>query len=57
MAKEFAGAWDKKRERLGSDDGFPSWVDRRKAIGNAVCPQAAQIIAEGIKSVESLGTE
>lgn len=53
MAKEFAGAWDTSRRRLGSDDGFPAWVDRRRAIGNAIVPQCAEIIAEGIKFAEA----
>lgn len=51
MATEFAKSWDNSSRRLGKDDGLPGWVDRRKALGNAIVPQIAEIIAKGIASV------
>lgn len=51
MATEFAKSWDKKPKRLGNNDGLPSWVDRRTALGNAIVPQIAEIIACGIRHV------
>lgn len=51
MAQEFARTWDSRPRRLGADDGLPTWVDQRRAIGNAIVPYIAEIIATGIKEV------
>lgn len=51
VAQELAQSWDSAPERLGTDDGLPDWVDRRRALGNAVVPYIPQVIAEGIKAV------
>lgn len=51
MATEFAKSWDTRSRRLGSDDGLSKAVDRRRALGNAIVPQIAQIIARGIKEI------
>jgi len=50
VAKELAGSWDSTPRGLGTNDGLPDWVDRRKQLGNAVVPYAAQMIAKAIKS-------
>jgi DNA (cytosine-5)-methyltransferase 1 len=49
VADELAEPWDSAPRRLGTDDGLPDWVDRRKQLGNAVVPYAAQLIAKAIK--------
>mgnify|MGYP003341342099 CR=1 FL=1 len=51
MAKKFTITWDKTPRRLGSNDGISFAMDRRRAIGNAIVPQIAEIIATGIKEV------
>ena len=56
VAKEFAESWDSAPRRLGADDGLPSWVDRRKQLGNAVCTYAAQLIARAIKVTSDSAT-
>lgn len=48
MAQEFTEFRDLTPRRLGKDDGLPGWMDRRKALGNAIIPQIAEIIATGI---------
>lgn len=49
VAQELAESWDSAPRRLGADDGLPNWSHRRHAIGNAVAPPVAQIIALGIR--------
>lgn len=51
MADELALAWDSAPRGLGANDGLPNWAYRRHALGNAVCPPAAQLIAQAIKAV------
>lgn len=51
VAEELAESWDSASRGLGADDGLPNWVDRRHALGNAVCPPVAQLIARAIKGV------
>lgn len=48
VADELALAWDSAPRGLGTDDGLPDWVHRRHALGNAVVPHAAQLIARAI---------
>lgn len=48
VAKELAKSWDSAPRGLGADDGLPNGTHRRHALGNAVCPPVAQIIARGI---------
>jgi DNA (cytosine-5)-methyltransferase 1 len=50
MADELAVAWDSAPRGLGADDGLPDWPHRRHALGNAVVPNAAQLVAKAIKS-------
>jgi DNA (cytosine-5)-methyltransferase 1 len=52
MAAELAQSQDFAPRRLGANDGLPDWVDRRRALGNAIVPQIAQIIGAGIMSTE-----
>lgn len=49
VAEELARSWDSAPRGLGTDDGLPNWVDRRHALGNAVCPPVAQLIARAIR--------
>jgi DNA (cytosine-5)-methyltransferase 1 len=49
MADELAESWDSAPRGLGTDDGLPNWVERRHALGNAVCPPVAQLIARAIR--------
>jgi DNA (cytosine-5)-methyltransferase 1 len=49
MADELAITWDSAPRGLGADDGLPDWVDRRHALGNAVCPPVAWLIARAIR--------
>lgn len=51
VAKELASAWDSSPRRLGADDGLSDWVDRRRALGNAIVPSAAELIFRGIQKV------
>ena len=51
VAAELAESWDSAPRRLGADDGLPSWVDRRRALGNAIVPAAAELIFRGIEAV------
>lgn len=36
---------------LGVADGIPGWVDRRRALGNSVVPQVAEIVGRRIMAV------
>jgi DNA (cytosine-5)-methyltransferase 1 len=36
----------------GSSDGVPNWVDRLRALGNAVVPQVVEVIGRAIMEVE-----
>lgn len=53
VASEFEYSWDSAPRGLGADDGLPDWVDRRKALGNAIVPQAAELIFRGIAELDS----
>lgn len=53
VAQELARPWDSTPRRLGANDGLSDWVDRRHALGNAIVPQAAELIFRGISSVIS----
>lgn len=55
VAAELAVAWDSAPRRLGANDGLPDWVDRRRALGNAIVPGAAEVIFRGIKYVSEGG--
>lgn len=57
VADELAQSWDSAPRGLGTDDGLPNWVDRRHALGNAVCPPVAQLIARAINSVPQKGLD
>ena len=50
VADELAQSWDSAPRGLGTNDGLPDWVDRRKQLGNAVVPYAAQLVAKAIVS-------
>lgn len=50
VADELAQSWDSAPRGLGTDDELPDWVDRRHALGNAVVPNAAQLVARAIVS-------
>jgi DNA (cytosine-5)-methyltransferase 1 len=52
VAAQLAQSQDFAPARLGTDDGLPDWVDRRKELGNAVVPQAAELIGRGIMQLE-----
>jgi len=52
VAAQLAQSQDFAPARLGTDDGLPDWVERRKAIGNAVVPQVAELIGRGICEME-----
>jgi DNA (cytosine-5)-methyltransferase 1 len=54
-AAQLAESWDSAPRGLGADDGLPDWVDRRRALGNAIVPRAAEVIFRGIKAVTSSG--
>lgn len=54
VAQELAESWDSAPRGLGADDGLPDWVDRRKALGNAIVPQCAELIFRGIERVSSV---
>lgn len=49
VADELAQSWDSAPRGLGADDGLPDWVDRRHALGNAVCPPVARLIARALR--------
>jgi DNA (cytosine-5)-methyltransferase 1 len=51
VAAQLAQSQDFAPARLGTDDGLPNWVDRRKQCGNAVVPQAAELIGRGIMTI------
>jgi len=53
VAKELAGAGDYSPGAVGAPYGLPNGPHRRHALGNAVYPPAAQIIARGINAVTS----
>lgn len=51
MAAELAQSQNFAPRRLGADDGLPDWVHRRRALGNAIVPQIAELIGRGIMTV------
>ena len=51
VAKELAESWDSAPRRLGTDDGLSDLLDRRRALGNAIVPHAAELIFRGIEAV------
>lgn len=55
VAAELAQSRDSSPRGLGADDGPADWVDRRRAIGNAIDPHAAELVFRGIKAVMSSG--
>ena len=55
VAKELAESRDSTPRRLGANDGLPDWVDRRRALGNAIDPHAAEVIFRGINAISSSG--
>lgn len=53
-AAELAEPWDSAPKRLGANDGLPDRSHgRRRALGNAIVPAAAEVIFRGIKHVYS----
>jgi len=50
-ALQLAQTWDSEPRGLGKDDGVPAWTHRHKSLGNAIVPQAAELIFTGINSV------
>lgn len=57
MAKELGLAWNQEPGVPRMDDGIPDRVDRNRAVGNAIVPQIAQIIARGIREVTAFDTK
>ena len=56
VAKELASTWDSAPRGLGADDGLPDGIHRRRVLGNAIVPRAAELIFRGIAYVsESSG--
>ena len=53
VAAELARPEDYTPRGLGTYDGLPGWVDRRRALGNAVIPQIVAVIGEAIWRVEN----
>lgn len=53
VADELARSRDTAPRGLGTDDGLPDWVDRRRALGNAIVPAAAEVIFRGIRYASS----
>lgn len=51
MAKELSWSWHWTPGRLGETYGLSDGLDRRRALGNSVIPQIAEIIARGIREV------
>jgi DNA (cytosine-5)-methyltransferase 1 len=51
VASELAQSWYSTPRGLGKDDGLPDPLDRRKALGNAIVPHAAELIFRGIDAV------
>ena len=49
-ASQLAESWDSAPRGLGAADGLPDWSHRRRALGNAIVPQAAQLIFMGIEN-------
>lgn len=56
VADELASTWDSAPRRLGANDGLPNWSHRRHALGNAVVPQAMQLIGRAL-SAETNGVQ
>lgn len=54
VAQELARSWDSAPRRLGTDDELSDWVDRRRELGNAIVPRAAELIFRGINAVKPL---
>lgn len=51
VASELAESWDSAPRGLGANDGLPDWPHRRRALGNAVVPRAAELIFRGIAAM------
>lgn len=49
VAAELAQSRDSAPRRLGTDDGLPDWAHRRRMLGNAIDPHAAEVVFRGIK--------